>query len=88
MLRSGRQPRTREGSIPFLYNKKMHKRYYYGLCKIIMAGVEGIEPSSGVLETLILPMNYTPSNDTISFYIFFAYMSMISNFFVCFFYQF
>ena len=24
------------------------------------AGVEGIEPSSGVLETLILPMNYTP----------------------------
>ena len=26
----------------------------------LMAGVEGIEPSSGVLETLILPMNYTP----------------------------
>lgn len=25
-----------------------------------LAGVEGIEPSSGVLETLILPMNYTP----------------------------
>lgn len=25
-----------------------------------MAGVEGVEPSSGVLETLILPMNYTP----------------------------
>ena len=27
-----------------------------------MAGVEGIEPSSGVLETLILPMNYTPKS--------------------------
>lgn len=27
---------------------------------ILLAGVEGIEPSSGVLETLILPMNYTP----------------------------
>ena len=26
----------------------------------LIAGVEGIEPSSGVLETLILPMNYTP----------------------------
>ena len=26
----------------------------------IITGVEGIEPSSGVLETLILPMNYTP----------------------------
>ena len=25
-----------------------------------MAGAEGIEPSSGVLETLILPMNYAP----------------------------
>lgn len=25
-----------------------------------ITGVEGIEPSSGVLETLILPMNYTP----------------------------
>ncbi len=27
-----------------------------------MAGVEGIEPSSGVLETLILPMNYAPKS--------------------------
>ena len=25
-----------------------------------LAGVVGIEPTSGVLETLILPMNYTP----------------------------
>ncbi len=29
---------------------------------IILAGVLGIEPSSGVLETLILPMNYTPKH--------------------------
>lgn len=27
---------------------------------LFITGVEGIEPSSGVLETLILPMNYTP----------------------------
>lgn len=27
-----------------------------------ITGALGIEPSSGVLETLILPMNYTPSN--------------------------
>ncbi len=26
-----------------------------------MAGVEGIEPSSAVLETDILPLNYTPT---------------------------
>ena len=25
-----------------------------------MAGVEGIEPTSAVLETVILPLNYTP----------------------------
>lgn len=27
---------------------------------LFLAGALGIEPSSGVLETLILPMNYTP----------------------------
>ncbi len=27
---------------------------------LILAGVVGVEPTSGVLETLILPMNYTP----------------------------
>ena len=27
-----------------------------------MAGVEGFEPSSTVLETVILPLNYTPIN--------------------------
>ena len=27
---------------------------------INLAGVVGVEPTSGVLETLILPMNYTP----------------------------
>ena len=26
----------------------------------LLTGEEGIEPPSGVLETLILPMNYTP----------------------------
>ena len=30
------------------------------LSECSITGVEGIEPSSGVLETLILPMNYTP----------------------------
>ena len=28
-----------------------------------LTGVPGIEPGSGVLETLILPMNYTPKCD-------------------------
>ena len=28
---------------------------------VLLAGAEGIEPSSGVLETLILPMNYAPT---------------------------
>ena len=37
--------------------KKISKRR---TCLSTLAGVEGIEPSSGVLETLILPMNYTP----------------------------
>ena len=38
----------------FLINKKEPFK------TVLLAGVEGIEPSSGVLETLILPMNYTP----------------------------
>ena len=40
-----------------------------------MAGVEGIEPSSGVLETLILPMNYTPT--ALLFYFFCPALSII-----------
>ena len=31
-------------------------------CSLFLAGALGIEPSSGVLETLILPMNYAPIN--------------------------
>ncbi len=27
-----------------------------------MAGVAGVEPTSAVLETVILPLNYTPKN--------------------------
>ena len=38
-------------------NKKALPAYWKGY----VTGVEGIEPSSGVLETLILPMNYTPT---------------------------
>ena len=34
--------------------------FYKASGGFLLAGVEGIEPSSGVLETLILPMNYTP----------------------------
>ena len=41
-----------------------------------MAGVEGIEPSSGVLETLILPMNYTPKHIN---NIIFVYISQLLN---------
>ena len=33
-----------------------------------MAGALGIEPSSGVLETLILPMNYAPLLNTLLLY--------------------
>lgn len=41
------------------HNKKItHSKL---LCVIFLAGAEGIEPSSGVLETLILPMNYAPT---------------------------
>ena len=32
-----------------------------------MAGVEGIEPTSAVLETVILPLNYTPMVAWLSF---------------------
>ncbi len=41
-----------------LYHKNRIKKDL--LIQQVLAGVEGIEPSSGVLETLILPMNYTP----------------------------
>ena len=30
-----------------------------------MAGVAGVEPTSAVLETVILPLNYTPNNKLI-----------------------
>lgn len=30
-----------------------------------MAGVAGVEPTSAVLETVILPLNYTPNNNII-----------------------
>ena len=30
-----------------------------------MAGVAGVEPTSAVLETVILPLNYTPNNKII-----------------------
>lgn len=31
-----------------------------------MAGVVGIEPTSMVLETIVLPLNYTPNDSTIA----------------------
>ena len=34
-----------------------------------MAGVAGVEPTSAVLETVILPLNYTPKNQLLSKYI-------------------
>ena len=44
-----------------MQNKNSPKHLYrvWG-CSFVATGVEGIEPSSGVLETHILPMNYTP----------------------------
>ena len=42
------------------YNKKL-RRISSELLQL--TGVPGIEPGSGVLETLILPMNYTPKCD-------------------------
>ncbi len=47
----------RELSIVMNYKKDFMIIKYH---KVFLTGVEGIEPSSGVLETLILPMNYTP----------------------------
>ena len=35
--------------------KNLKNKDYY-----IMAGVAGVEPTSAVLETVILPLNYTP----------------------------
>ena len=46
-----------------LNNKKDHHTI---INATVFTGVEGIEPSSGVLETLILPMNYTPLGRKVS----------------------
>ena len=40
--------------------KLLQDHYYFPLLNIIFAGTEGIEPSSSVLETGILPLNYEP----------------------------
>ena len=37
-----------------------HKKHSANSLNVFLAGALGIEPSSGVLETLILPMNYAP----------------------------
>ena len=44
--------------------KKPYKRQQSAIYKVIATGALGIEPSSGVLETLILPMNYAPKSLT------------------------
>ena len=36
--------------------------------KSIVTGVVGIEPTSKVLETFILPMNYTPKKHSLDIY--------------------
>lgn len=42
-------------------SKKPRKHQPYRTFEVLyLTGVPGIEPGSGVLETLILPMNYTP----------------------------
>ena len=46
-----------------------------------MAGELGIEPSSGVLETLILPMNYSPMhNKYINTYLYFMQEKIKKNY--------
>ena len=51
-------------SVKATQKNEKHEKIFYAQKKhpqrASMAGVEGVEPSSGVLETLILPMNYTP----------------------------
>ena len=49
-----------------------------------LAGVEGVEPSSGVLETLILPMNYTPKHiNNYNEMIFFVNVFMLKYLNIC-----
>ena len=43
-----------------LFSKIFIKQKTGNKYQFFLTGVEGIEPSSAVLETVILPMNYTP----------------------------
>lgn len=38
-----------------------NKKKPAGTIQLVLTGAEGIEPSSVVLETIILPMNYAPN---------------------------
>lgn len=40
--------------------------------QLFLAGVVGIEPTSKVLETFILPMNYTPMDCSLGIYTIFS----------------
>ena len=40
-----------------------------------MAGVAGVEPTSAVLETVILPLNYTPKTNKL-YHIFLTYSTI------------
>lgn len=40
--------------------KPPKRRFFASFCPKRLAGAEGIEPSSKVLETPILPLNYAP----------------------------
>ncbi len=48
----------RAGTTIRCVNQLRHSRHKIFLFK--MAGVVGIEPTSKVLETFVLPLNYTP----------------------------
>ena len=45
---------------PYVFPFFHKKRRNYLFNSFFLAGAVGIEPTSGVLETLILPMNYAP----------------------------
>lgn len=62
-------------SIPISIAKIQHMPVLqWATCLISMAGAEGIEPSSVVLETTVLPLNYAPKKsiqypeDSIQYY--------------------
>ena len=47
------------------FKRKTNGKIYKKTFEINMAGVQGIEPWPTVLETVVLPLNYTPMANSI-----------------------